>query len=134
MRPGVLATQHVKRNLLNLYREGKTYRWFVFSCCLRERKMSGMCSLFPPFGDPWPSCLLPSHRTVARQAPLSMGFSRQEHWSGLPCPPPGGLPDPGMEPTSLVSPALAGRLFDHCTAWGAPGLSPEDILTRSPGQ
>ena len=38
--------------------------------------------------------------TVAHQAPLSMGFSRQEHWSGLPCPPPGDLPDPGIEPES----------------------------------
>ena len=46
--------------------------------------------------------------TVARQAPLSMGFSRQEHWSGLPCPPPGDLPDPGIE---HASPALqAGSL------------------------
>ena len=49
--------------------------------------------------------------TVARQAPLSMGFSRQEYWSGLPCPPPGDLPDPGIEPMSLMSPALAGRFF-----------------------
>ena len=39
-------------------------------------------------------------RTVARLAPLSMGFSRQEHWSGLPCPFPGDLPDPGIEPRS----------------------------------
>ena len=46
--------------------------------------------------------------TVARQAPLSLGFSRQECWSGLPCPPPGDLPDPGMEPGS---PALAGGFF-----------------------
>ena len=46
--------------------------------------------------------------TVAHQASLSMGFSRQEHWSGLPCPPPGGLPNPGIEPTSLMSPPLAG--------------------------
>ena len=38
--------------------------------------------------------------TVARQAPLSMGFSRQEYWSGLPCPPPGGLPNPGSKPRS----------------------------------
>ena len=44
--------------------------------------------------------------TVAHQAPLSMGFSRQEYWSGLPCPPPGYLPDPGIEPVSLTSPAL----------------------------
>ena len=47
-------------------------------------------------------------RTVAHQAPLPMGFSRQEHWSGSPCPPPGDLPDPGIEP---VPPALAGRFF-----------------------
>ena len=40
---------------------------------------------------------------VARQAPLSMGFSRQEYWSGLPCPPPGDLHDSGLEPVSLVS-------------------------------
>ena len=44
--------------------------------------------------------------TIVRQAPLSMGFSRQEHWSGLPRPPPGDLPDPGTEPASLKSPAL----------------------------
>ena len=46
------------------------------------------------------------HRTVACQVPLSMRFPRQEHWSGLPCPPPGDLPSPGTEPASLVSPAL----------------------------
>ena len=40
-----------------------------------------------------------------------MGFYRQENWSGLPCPPPGGLPDPGIKPMSLMSPALAGGLF-----------------------
>ena len=43
---------------------------------------------------------------VAHQAPLSMGFSRQEYWSGLPFPPPGDLPDPGIEPTSSAPPAL----------------------------
>ena len=46
--------------------------------------------------------------TVAHQAPLSMEFSKQESWSGLPCPPPGDLPDPGMEHASLMSPTLAG--------------------------
>jgi len=40
-----------------------------------------------------------------------MGFSRKEYWSGLPCPPPGDLPDPGIEPTSHMSPALASRFF-----------------------
>ena len=47
-------------------------------------------------------------QTVAHQAPPSMRFSRQEYWSGLPCPPPGDLPDAGIKPASLVSPALAG--------------------------
>ena len=50
-------------------------------------------------------------RTAAHQAPLSMGCSRQEHWSGLPCPPPGELPDTGIKLESPVSPALAGEFF-----------------------
>ena len=49
--------------------------------------------------------------TMARQEPLSMEFSRKEYWSGLPFPSPGDLPNPGIEPVSLASPALAGRLF-----------------------
>ena len=52
------------------------------------------------FATPW---------TMARQAPLSMGFPWQEYGNGLPFPPPGDLPDPGVEPKSPVSPALAGR-------------------------
>ena len=48
--------------------------------------------------------------TIARQAPLSMGSSREEYWSGLPCPPPGDLTNPGAEPSSLLSPVLADRL------------------------
>ena len=48
---------------------------------------------------------------VAHQAPLPMGFSRQEYWSGVPFPPPGNLPNPGIKPTSLTSPELAGRFF-----------------------
>ena len=55
--------------------------------------------------------------TVAHQAPLSMGFSRQEYWSGLPCPAPGDLPDPGIKPVSLVSPALAGGFFTTSATW-----------------
>ena len=49
--------------------------------------------------------------TAARQAPLSMGFSRQEYWSGLPCPPPGDLHNTEIKPASLKSPALAGRFL-----------------------
>ena len=55
--------------------------------------------------------------TTAHQAPLSMRFSRQECWNGLPCPPPGDLPDPGIEPETLTSPALAGGLFTTSTTW-----------------
>ena len=54
------------------------------------------------FETPW---------TVAHQVLLPMEFSRQAYWSGLPFPTPGDLPDPGIEPTSLVSPALAGGFF-----------------------
>ena len=64
--------------------------------------------IVPLFVTPW---------TVARQAPLSLGFSRQEHWSGLPCPPPGDLPDHGTESRSL---ALAGGFFTTSTTWEAP--------------
>ena len=57
--------------------------------------------------------------TVTRQAPLSMGFSRQEYWSGVQCSPPGDLPDPGIKPAFLMSPALAGRLFATNATWEA---------------
>jgi len=49
-----------------------------------------------------------------------MAFSRQEYWSGLPCPSPGNLSDPGIEPVSFTSPALAGRFFTTSTTWEAP--------------
>ena len=55
--------------------------------------------------------LFATPQTVAHQGPLSRGFSRQEYWRGLPLPPPGDLPDPAVEPTSLVSPALASGFF-----------------------
>ena len=54
---------------------------------------------------------------VAHQAPLSMGFPRQEYWSGLPFPTPGDLPDPGIETASLTSPAWMGRLFTTSATW-----------------
>ena len=58
--------------------------------------------------------------TAAHQAPLSMGLSRLEYWSGLPCPPHlGGLPSPGIGPTSLVSPALVVGFFTTSTSWKA---------------
>ena len=73
----------------------------------------GVCTLISftcvrLFSTPW---------TIVHQAPLSMGFSRQEYWSGLPCPFPGNLPNPGIELVSLTSPAFASRFF---TTWEAP--------------
>ena len=58
--------------------------------------------------------------TIGHQAPLSMDFSRQEYWSGLPCPLLGDLPDPGIELVSLTSPALAGEFFTTSATWEAP--------------
>ena len=60
--------------------------------------------------------------TIAQQAPLSIEFSRQEYWSGLPFPIPQDLPDPGIEPMTLESPALAGRFFTTGTTWEAPNI------------
>ena len=63
------------------------------------------CSVVSSSATPW---------TLARQVPFSWGFSRQEYWSGLPCPPPGDLFNPGVKPPSLMSPAsaaLARRFF-----------------------
>ena len=58
---------------------------------------------------------------IANQTPLSMGFSRQEHWSGLPCFLPGELPDSGMESHLLcLMSVLAGRIFTTSTAWMDP--------------
>ena len=63
------------------------------------------------FATPW---------TIARQAPMSMEFSRQEYWSGLPFPTPGDLPNLGINPTSLSSSVLAGWFFISCTTLEAP--------------
>ena len=72
-----------------------------------------VCSVVGDSETPW---------TAARQAPLSMGFSRQEYWSGLPLNPPWALPNLGLEPTSLLSPALACGSFTTSTTWEAPSL------------
>ena len=62
-------------------------------------------------------------QTIGCQAPLSMGFPRQESWSGLPFPSPGDLPDPRIKPTSFAPPALAGTFFTNCTPWKHSRLS-----------
>ena len=68
-------------------------------------------------------------RTVAHQAPLSVGFSRQEYWSGLSCPPPGDLPDPGIKP---ISPASAGGFFFFFNT--VPPGKPLNIITVCTGK
>ena len=77
--------------------------WSLYHWCVCPKSFS--CVWL--FVTPW---------TVACQAPLSMRFSRQEYWSGLPFPPPGDLPDPGIKPASRMSPALADRLFTTSAA------------------
>ena len=68
--------------------------------------------------------------TVARQAPLSMGFFRQEHWSELPCHPPGDLPNPGIQPESLTSPVLTGRFLTTSATWEAQKSFYSSLLTH----
>ena len=63
--------------------------------------------------------LFATPRTTVHQAPLSMGISRQEYWSEFPVPPPGNLPDPGIEPESLTPPALAAGFFITSATWEA---------------
>ena len=66
--------------------------------------------------------------TVAHQAPLSMGFSRQEYWSGLPCPPSGDPPNPGIEPTSLTFAALAVGFFTTSATWETQAVHKRKLL------
>ena len=80
------------------------------------------------------SCLtLATQWTVTCQTPLSMEFSRQEYYSGLPFPSPGDLPDPGVEPTSFTSPALAGRFFTPCHLGNPKRLSTEELMLPNCG-
>ena len=88
--------------------------WTLLSCV----SWIGRQVLYP--STTWEACgrlvaklcqTLATQRTVAYQASLSMGFPRQEYWSGLSFPSPGDLPNPGTEPLSLMSPELVGRFF-----------------------
>ena len=73
--------------------------------CVCVLSWSVTCELFV---TPW---------IIAHLAPLFMGSSGQEYWSRLPFPPPGNLPNPGIKPVSLVSPAWPGRFFITSTTW-----------------
>ena len=78
---------------------------------------------------------------LSHQAPLFMGFSRQKYWNGLPCPPPGDLPDPGTEAVFLTFPTSAGGFFTTSATWEALCIcmyalytKMSDFLQPSPNQ
>ena len=71
--------------------------------------------------------------TVAHQAPLSMGFSRQEYWSGLPCPPPGDLPDPGIKPRSPALQADSLSCEQQGSSQGSISLCNKKKMREFPG-
>ena len=100
---------HCRRILykLSYRRSPRQYHVHFITMCTQNSLCACMQSHFSCvqlFVTPW---------TAARQAPLSIGFFRQEYRSGLPCPLPGYLPDPGIQPASLMSPAMAGGFFNH---------------------
>ena len=68
--------------------------------------------------------------TVAHQGPLSMAFSRQEYWSGLPCPLPADLPYPGIKPMALMSPVLPGGFVTTNAAWEAPAQALQTVSAQ----
>ena len=85
---------------------------------LREYLEMSMFVFAQMFSHVW---LFATPCTIAHRTPLSMRSSRQEHWSGLPFPTPGDLPDPGIKLVSSASPALAGRFFTTSVIWEALG-------------
>ena len=99
----------------------KTLKLIVSKCMHVPAKSLQLC---PTLCDPMDWAYL---------APLSMGFSRQESWSGLPRPPPGTLPNPGIKPGSLTSPALAGGFFTTSATWEAWCLCVTKQSQKSPG-
>ena len=105
----LLAGQHLPTPLLSQYANVLGYSPVIpdYACaCVHVKSLS--CVQLP--ATLW---------AVACQALLSVGFSRQEYWSGLPFPPPGDLPNLGIEPSSLVSPALVGGFFTTSSTWEA---------------
>ena len=88
--------------LQHLWEDRHRSAWETYCVCMRACLCARPLSHVQLFETP---------SIVSHQDPLSMQISRQEYWSGLPCLPSGDLPDPGMEPTSPASPALAGKFF-----------------------
>ena len=80
-------------------------------CCVCAQSLNHV----RPFAASW---------TMASQAPLSLEFSKQDFWNGVPFSPPGNLPYPGVKPASLASPSLTGRFFTASTTWEALSIVP----------
>ena len=110
-RRSILYVEHSVCNSVSLHQYW-TYTGHPHICVegLGACVLSHFCHVLL-FATPW---------IVACQIPLSVGFSRQEHWSGLPCPPPGDLLDPGIEPTYLMSLVLAGGFFTSAATEEVP--------------
>ena len=90
-----------------LWKSSLGYVWSLCVCAQPPQCFSHV----QLFATPW---------TVAHQAPLSMEFSRQEYWTGLPCPPLRGFPDSGIKPSSPASPAFQENSFTHWATWKSP--------------
>ena len=103
--------------------EGKGYPLQYYGISLMLSSLSHevhMCAcMLSHFSRVW---VLMTQWTIARQVPLSLGFSRQEYWRELPCLPPGDLPDSGMETLSLMSPALQTRFLTIWATWEAHSM------------
>ena len=103
---------------INMFSRAGIAKWHV---CASSTSLSVHAQLLQSYLTLW---------TVAHQAPLSIGFSRQEYWHGLPRPPPGDLPDPGIESVSLMLLELAGGFFTITSTWKAYSTSLLQLLSR----
>ena len=131
----VYSMQHALKNSIDLIISfNRRIHMYVYtSICVYKYRRVNVHAYVHAVSNPLSLMLMLSHSvmsdsfvtpwTVAHRAPLSMGFPRQEYWSGLPCPPSGELPNPGVEPTS---PALARGFFTT----EPPGKHPAPLESR----
>ena len=107
----------LSEKVLLCFKKEKRKEWIWTSLFLQKLTRACMLSCF---SHVW---LFVTLQTIASQAPVSMGFSRQEYWNGLPCPPPGDLLGPGIEPGSPTFLTLASGFFTTSVTWEAQKLT-----------